>query len=120
MHLLVLYAKAASLTLTVADFKNAPSIDEVDVSHYGGQTGEPIYVRTHDDFEVQQVQVSLADGNGVILEDGEAEIDGGTGRWVYHDQTTLTTGTTVCIAVSVLDRLPGQVSRTQSKETPMI
>ncbi len=113
-----LYEQAAdrkgtpAFALTVADFMNAPAIDEVDVSDYGGQTGDPIYIRTHDDFGVQRVDVNVSNGSGTVLEDGQAVVDAGTGRWVYLGQTNLATGTTIRIEVSASDR-PGGTARQQ-------
>jgi hypothetical protein len=51
-------------SLTVADFFNAPSVDEVDVSTYGGAAGDEIVIRAHDDFEVSaaQVEITCVDG----------------------------------------------------------
>ena len=37
-------------SLTVADFFNAPSVDEVDLSAYAGRVGDAIAIRAHDDL----------------------------------------------------------------------
>ena len=56
-----LYAEAAQasgkplFSLTIADFFNAPAVDEVDLSAYTRGVGNPIAVRTHDDFAVVRV-----------------------------------------------------------------
>ena len=42
----------ARVGVTVAGFFNAPSVDEVDVSGYAGQAGDPIVVRASDVFDV--------------------------------------------------------------------
>ena len=39
--------------LTIADFFNAPAVDEIDLSAYTGKAGETIRVRASDDFEVR-------------------------------------------------------------------
>jgi hypothetical protein len=47
-------AKAKSqavFSLTLADFFNAPCVDEIDLSHYAGQVGDSILIRAHDDFD---------------------------------------------------------------------
>jgi hypothetical protein len=66
----VLYEEAARAKgkplfgLTVADFFNAPSIEEVDLSGYADGVGDEIAVVAHDDFAVAAVDVSLAGGDG--------------------------------------------------------
>ncbi len=118
-----LYEQAAerkgkpAFALTIADFLNAPSVDEVDLSQYGGAAGDPILIRTHDDFGVTAVQVSLADEQGNQLETGAAtEEPPGSGRWVYHATSSLSTGTTVRISVVASDR-PGGSAKNQALKT---
>ncbi len=95
--------------LLVADFFNAPVVDQLDVSEYEGSTGSPIYVRAHDDFSVQTVQVIISDTSGQTLESGEAAIEaGGTGRWKYTGQTNIPPGSDIRIQVVVTDR-PGNI-----------
>jgi hypothetical protein len=68
----------------VADFLNAPSVDEIDLSEYTGAVGDAIVIQAHDDFDVTGVSVSLADAGGNPVESGEAvETPAGSGRWVY-------------------------------------
>lgn len=110
-----LYVEAAKakgkpvFSLTVADFFNAPSVDEVDVSGYGGAVGDVIVVRADDDFEVTAVGVALTDSEGNEIEAGEAvETPADSGRYVYTATVAVATGTTVRIAVTAVDR-PGGV-----------
>ena len=73
-----LYAEAAKasgkplFSLTIADFFNAPAVDEVDLSAYAGEVGNPIVVRAHDDFAVVSVRVSITKSSGEAIESGEA------------------------------------------------
>jgi len=53
--------------LTVADFFNAPSVDEVDLSGYGGAVGDQIVIQASDDFGALGVNVALTDGAGSPL-----------------------------------------------------
>jgi hypothetical protein len=93
--------------LMVADFFNAPSVDLVDVSGYSGAVGDAIVVMASDDFDVAEVQVALATGDGTPIEAGAAvELPANSGRWVYTTTTTTATGTAVRIAVTAVDR-PG-------------
>ena len=51
-------------SLTVADFFNAPSVDEVDLAGYSGQAGDPIVIHASDDFAVSALNVALTDAEG--------------------------------------------------------
>ena len=117
-----LYEKAAKakgqpvFSLTVADFFNAPSVDEVDLSGYGGAAGDKIVIKASDDFEVLGVNVALTNGDGSPLESGAAiETPVKSGRWVYTATSAVTTGTTVRIAVIASDRPGGKGEAAQEK-----
>jgi hypothetical protein len=104
-------------SMVMADFLNAPAIDEVDVSEYTGAQGSPIYIRTQDDFGVERVQVTVAGTDGAQLETGEASPEaGGTGRWVYLGASTIPTGTNVRISVTSTDR-PGSIATIDSDKS---
>ncbi len=94
-------------SLTVADFFNAPSVDEIDVSGYGGQVGDEIRVRAHDDFQVVAVNVAIVTAEGQAVEAGAAvETPARSGVWVYRATQAVPTGTQVRIQVTAQDR-PG-------------
>jgi hypothetical protein len=98
------------LSLMVADFLNAPSVDEVDVSGYGRQGGDEIVVAASDDFGVVGVNLALTDGSGHLIEEGAAiESPPKSDRWVYTATAAVAADTTVCIAVTATDR-PGNVA----------
>ena len=86
--------------LTVADFFSAPVIDNVDLSTYDGQVGEPITILARDEFGVMNVRVALSDQSGNPIESGDAvEVVASSGRWVYtatvsvnHDNTVYVSG----------------------------
>ena len=110
-----LYEEAAKakgqpvFSLTVADFFNAPSVDEVDVSGYGGKVRDEIVVQASDDFDVMGVNVALTDAEGNALESGAAtETPADSGRWVYTATAAVATGTTIRIAVTASDRPGGK------------
>jgi len=101
-------------SLTVADFFNAPSVDEVDLSAYTGNVGDPIAIRASDDFAVSSVNVAVTKADGAAIEEGPAsETPPKSGRWLYRATAAVPTGTTVKIAVTAKDR-PGH---TGVKET---
>ncbi len=117
-----IYAEAAKakgkpvFSLMVGDFRNAPSIDEVDVSGYAGQVGDPIRVRAHDDFMVTGVSLSLTQADGQTIESGEAvETPPKSGQWIYTATQAVSTGTMVRIAVTAKDR-PGGKGETQKEK----
>ena len=94
-------------SLTIADFFNAPVVDEVDLSAYSGAAGDPIVVRAHDDFQVTRLRVNVSDVSGEGIESGEAEeTPVKSGRWVYTATAAVLAGTNVRIAVTVSDQ-PG-------------
>jgi hypothetical protein len=99
-----------AFALCVADFLNLPSIEEVDLSAYHGQAGDPIKLVTSDDFGVVNVHVLIANALGTILESGNAvEAPAGTGHWTYAATAAVAGGTTVTVRVTATDR-PGGVA----------
>ncbi|WKZ34963.1 MAG: hypothetical protein QY332_15210 [Anaerolineales bacterium] len=93
-------------SMVMADFLNAPSIEEIDVSEYSGAQGSPIYIRTEDDFQIERVDVGIADTDGAELEAGPAALEADSGRWVYRAAQNIPAGTNVRITVTATDR-PG-------------
>jgi hypothetical protein len=69
--------------VAVADFLHAPNIDEIDLTAYHGTVNDTIRVRVTDDFRVQQVQVSILNSDGSIVEQGDAVKQTNQIDWVY-------------------------------------
>lgn len=69
--------------VAVADFLNAPYINEIDVSKYNGQPGSYIQVRAVDDFMVQEVIVTVQNSDGTEVESGAAVLQEGGIWWRY-------------------------------------
>lgn len=90
----------------VRDFCNAPAVTEIDVSGYSGQAGAPIRIEAVDDTKVTEVSVQIIDMNGAVLEEGPAEFDIATSRWVYSATKGVATGQTVTVRATAKD-LPG-------------
>ena len=102
--------------LTVADFFNAPSVDEVDLSGYSGQPGDLIVIRASDDFEVADVGVVLSQADGSPIEKGAAvETPAHSSRWVYTASVEVETGTTVQVMVTAMDRPGNRTVKTATK-----
>lgn len=72
--------------VAVADFLNAPSINEIDVSKYNGQIGNYIQVRAVDDFEVKEVTVTIQNSDGTEVENGVA-VQQESGIWWRYTAT---------------------------------
>ncbi len=58
--------------VALADFMNAPKIKEVDVTAYTGNPGNTIKIRVTDDFMVKNVDVTITNEDGTLVEEGEA------------------------------------------------
>jgi hypothetical protein len=103
-------------SLMVADFFNAPSVDEVDLSKYTGAAGDPIIIRAHDDFDVTAVNVAVAQADGTAVEEGAAtETPPDSGRWIYTATAAVPTGTAVRITVTATDRPGHAATKTETK-----
>ncbi len=69
-------------SLTVADFFNAPTVNEVDLALYQGAIGDPITVLVYDDVDVAGVTVAITQEDGTPIEEGPATMLS-PGRWAY-------------------------------------
>jgi hypothetical protein len=117
-----LYADAAKedhkpiFSLTVADFFNTPTVDEVDLTKYSGEVGSEIAVRASDDFDVVEVEVAISDTEGRPIENGSAtksSVD--LGRWTYKATTRVAPETAIRVEVTATDR-PGHTgTKTQER-----
>ena len=70
-------------TVAMADFLHAPDIDEIDVTKYHGAAKDAIRVRVTDDFKVEQVQVSIVNVDGTLVEEGNAVKQDNEIDWIY-------------------------------------
>jgi hypothetical protein len=108
--------KQPLFSLIMQDFLNDPHVDEVDLSAYSGQSGEKIFVRASDDFEVAAVHVAIAKESGEPIENGAAvKTAADPGRWMYTTTASAPPGTPVKIQVSVTDRPGHTVTKTETK-----
>lgn len=102
------------LSVAVADFLNAPVVDEIDTSAYTGAVGGPIVIHAHDDVEVTGVHVTLTDANGAEFEAGAATFE--AWRWMYEAQSDVPPGTVVTITARAFDR-PGHAGEAEEVVT---
>jgi hypothetical protein len=83
-----------------------PSIDLIDLDFYKGQVRNHILIMTSDDFGIESVYVRIRDGEGTLIESGDALPWLQTpGVWHYVSTTHVPRGTTVTIYAAVTDSL---------------
>ncbi len=75
--------KGSAYMVAMSDYLNAPTIDLIDTFAYKGNVGDVIEVEARDDFRVTAVKVTITDGGGNLLEEGDAQQAEVTGAWVY-------------------------------------
>ena len=72
-----------AFNVAVADFFHAPDVDEIDLTAYTGAVGDIIRVRATDDFKVVQVHIAVYNGDGTLVEEGNAEQQANEIDWLY-------------------------------------
>ena len=77
----------SAYAVAVADFLQAPDIQEIDLSDYNGDPGDTIRVRVTDDFRVDAVRVIITNGDGSQVEAGDAVQQQNAVDWVYTATT---------------------------------
>jgi len=65
----------SAYNVAIADFFNAPDIEEINVQNYTGAIGSKIIVKATDDFEVSKVHVKIENSDGSLVEEGDAVAD---------------------------------------------
>jgi hypothetical protein len=74
--------KKRAFNVAVADFFNAPGIESIDLSEYGGNVGDRIRIIARDDFAVKTVTVRIINPDGSIVEEGNA-VQSVSALWIY-------------------------------------
>jgi hypothetical protein len=107
-----------AFALSVGDFLNAPTIDDLDLSGYKGKAGDRILITTFDDVGVINVDVTLTNTDGTTIEKGKAvEVGAGSGEWEYVATAPVALGTDIFIEAEAFDR-PGH--RTVTSANPIV
>ena len=94
--------------VAVQDFMSPPTIDDVDVSYFKGKAGDPIYIEAQDKNKVVKVSVSIRDGDGNLIEEGEAQMDSKR-DWSYRVEEDLAIGKKLRVEVTVTDLVGHEV-----------
>lgn len=102
-------------SVMMADFFNAPVIENVNTDAYTGQADQVIQVIATDDFSVVKVHVRISDLSGNLIESGDA-VDAATGMglWTYITQYSM--DRPVNIEVVATDRPGGTAVTTIQKD----
>jgi hypothetical protein len=76
--------------LAVADWFGAPKVLEINVDDWTGSAGETIRVKAKDNVAVARVMVMIRNGQGKVIEMGEAvQSEEESAWWNYTTQTTV-------------------------------
>jgi hypothetical protein len=101
-------------TIAVADFLNAPDIEEVDLTAYRGRKDDAIRIRVTDDFRVDQVRVEIVEAGGKVLEAGNARLQKNSNDWWYKALTDNLYLEGDCIRIQATD-LPGNLTQKEHR-----
>lgn len=102
----------SAYNVAVADFMNAPDIEEIDLSKYTGKVGDTIAITVTDDFMVQEVSVIILNADGTEVEHGLAQSATGGLQWHYTATTANSSFEGDKILVQAYD-LPGNTTEKQ-------
>jgi hypothetical protein len=98
----------SAYNVAFADWYHKPQIKALDVTGWNGQAGQQILIKAVDDVRVSRVSVVITDGNGTVVEEGNAQ-PGEASWWTYI--TTVPTNGNRHLKVTALD-LPGNEAST--------
>jgi rRNA maturation endonuclease Nob1 len=102
----------SAYNVAVADFMNAPDIEEIDLSKYTGKVGDTIAITVTDDFMVQEVAVTILNADGTEVEHGLAQPGIGGLQWIYTASATNDSLDGDKVIISASD-LPGHITEKQ-------
>jgi hypothetical protein len=91
----------SSFTAAVTDYFKAPEISEIDLSGYTGKAGDQIIMRSSANFKITEVEVTLLQVDGTVVESGDAvSTDPARLEWTYlaTQEVALITGLKVVVA----------------------
>jgi hypothetical protein len=93
----------SAYSLAVRDWYVQPSVDDIQLTRYHGQTGDMIEIVASDDVGLTEVYVAIKDKTTqAIVEEGLTN-NAGDNNWVYTATTTLAAGQAVVIEVTAKD-----------------
>jgi hypothetical protein len=104
----------SAYNLAVKDWFNKPEILELDITGWSGQAGQAIHIKAIDDVQISRVSVVITNGNGTLLEQGNAG-PGEASWWTY--MTTVSTKGDRQLEVAALD-MPGNEAKSGWQNYP--
>jgi len=103
----------SAYNVAVADFLNAPDIEEIDLSKFTGEAGSTIKIQATDDFMVTEVQVEIYNSEGTLIEKGEAVQQDIITDWLFTATVSNRSIEGDKIVVKAFD-LPGNQTQSES------
>ena len=90
----------SAYTVAVADYLNAPNIQNVDFTAYRGTIGDAIVIQATDDFAIHHVHVRIQRPDGTVVEEGDAtaDADGYTFRYAATVKNSTFAGNKVIVS----------------------
>lgn len=95
--------ESTAFALAAKDYHHAPVVREIGLADYRGRIGDPIVVKASDDFGITEVEVSVRDQAGNVLEQGVAT-QGLADDWSYNATTAVAAGQSFVIRAVARDR----------------
>lgn len=102
----------SAYNVAIADFFNAPDIEEINLSNYHGLAGQQIIIRATDDFKVVQVRVIIYNSDASLVEQGDAVISSNGVDWIYTATANTDQQTGDKLVIQASD-LPGNLTERQ-------
>jgi len=96
--------------LAIRDFMIEPVIESLNLEGYTGKPAQPLRVRATDDFGVVQVQITIRDPQGNLIEEGLGQLNTDQKEWWYQSQAEVTPGQTVSVTAVAKDSPGNTVS----------
>ncbi|HBL73949.1 MAG: hypothetical protein A2W90_12140 [Bacteroidetes bacterium GWF2_42_66] len=106
----------SAFNVAIADYFNAPQIEEINLDNYSGAVGSTIAVTVTDDFAVSSVHVKIENMDGSLVEEGEAVPGTSDVDWIYTATVTNENLAGDKITVTAYD-MPGNTDQ-QENEIP--
>ena len=102
--------KHAARIVAMTDYLNAPKVHYIDAQDYSGGVDDTITVKATDDFMVTGVKIVITDGNGTVIEKGEAVPEPTkVNLWTYKATVANSTVAGTTIKATAFDR-PGNAT----------
>ena len=90
------------------NYSSPPAVEAIDLSQYAGKASQPVTIRAVDLFEVSEVEVTVRQASGVVVEHGPAVRSPSEPRdWIYRTTVTVA-GPATLVVEAVAMNWPGK------------